>query len=733
METVILPNWLVAKAFGWQWMGFVLALVLLCWAVGIIFRNRSKHHQPLQRALDIRLLATDPIAEQADEAGAQDVFAANFDAINQAMNAGEGQESKELRHAWTQFRETFIDDRSETLIEATARPDGYFLHLGDENKVLAWWANIFVALGLTATFLGIIAALAGAVGTVSGGNMQQMQAGLMTLLTMTATKFWTSIGGVVASIVLRWVGHNWQRKTDRKLEMLCERLEYGTRYSPPQRLAADQLRELKQQSVALTEFSHQLAASIGDALGQHIAPVVSGLTGIQTSLNDFREGSFSQIGTQLGDAISKGAGLEMHALAGALQEMTTGIAGVNDRLEGASGQASDQIAAAAREFSAASLEMTNAFAKLNQNIDGMTVRMAEQASEADAHQRERVREQGEAFVGMADNQRLLLEQTSSDLRAVSAASANDMIAAVQSAIGAAMGESTKSVATALEGFQGATLGIQGAFDQMKAQIAEMGARLTSGASEAADLNAKAMRQAAEALEQVAGQAQTKMGDALNAAIDKSSAEAGRIMSDAFASFGEHFSKAGAELTATLNSTAARMETLSGAFERSTGSANGYAEKIHSAGMEAQLAVSTLGQATQAFGASAAPIAQAVTAIKAATSQTDETVRNLGESNARYYSLIENMTGQMKETAQAATVSWEGYRDRFAEVDKALAEALDRIRSASAEHAGALNTEVGRIDKALADAVDRLAPALDVLGDLTASLEDLSGRNAIAAE
>lgn len=733
METVIFPNMLVAWAFGWRWMGFVLALGLIAWALFLILRSRAKHHIPLQRALDLRLSATSAISEQPNEAKAQEVFASGFEEINAAMSDGEGPESKELKHAWTQFRETFIDDRSEVLIEATARPDGYFLHLGDDSKVLTWWANIFVALGLTATFLGIIAALAGAVGTVSGGNMQQMQTGLMTLLTMTATKFWTSIGGVVASIILRLVGHRWQSTTDRKLEMLCERLEYGTRFSPPQRLAVDQLRELKQQSVALTEFSHQLAASIGDALGQHIAPVVTGLTGIQASLNDFREGSFSQIGTQLGDAISKGAGLEMQALAGALENMTKGIAGVNDRLEGASGQASEQIAAAAQQFSAASLEMTRAFASLNTNINSMATQIAEQAGEADRRQRERVQDERDAFAGMADQQRNLLEQTSADLRAVSATTTEEMISAVRSAITGAMGETSQAIAGALQGFQGASAGIQGAFDQMKAQIAEMGDRLAGSASDAADRNASALRQAAEALEQVAGQAQSKMGTALDQAIEKSSAETGRVLTEAFAKFGEQFGKAGGELTTTLNATAARMEALAGAFERSSSSANGFAEKIHSAGMEAQLAVTTLGQATQALGATASPIAQAAAAIETATNRTGEALRTLDESNSRYHALIEGVTTDMKQTAQAATTSWDGYRNRFAEVDKALAEALDKIRSASAEHAVALNKEVGRIDTALAGAVERLAPALDVLADLTASLEDLTRRSPEPAE
>lgn len=233
--------------------------------------------------------------------------------------------------------------------------------------MLAWWANIFVALGLTATFLGIIAALVGAVGAMSGGaDMTRMQQALIGLLTITAAKFWTSIGGVLASIILRWFDRRWHSATTRRLEALCDRLEYGTLFSPPQRIAADQLRELRQQSVAMTEFSTQLAASIGDSLQRNLAPVVQGLGGIQSSLNDFRKGGFSEIGKNVGEKINEHAGAQMSALAEALNQMTATLAGVTSGLDGASERASEQIAHAAAQFATASEEMLRAVRELVQ-------------------------------------------------------------------------------------------------------------------------------------------------------------------------------------------------------------------------------------------------------------------------------------------------------------------------------------------------------------------------------
>lgn len=722
IETVIWPNRLVAFLFGWEWTGIILFGAILLWAVAIIWRVHRKHHRPFQAALRSRLEVTQVIAEQTSEADAHEQFAARFDAISAAMMA-DGPESAELRHAWTQFRETIIDE-SRTPLEATARPDGYFLHLGDDSRVLAWWANIFVAVGLTATFLGIIAALAAAVGAVGGGTTEQMQKGLMGLLTMTATKFWTSIGGVGASIVLRWVDRTWHSQTEQQLERLCERLEYGTLFSPPQRIAARQLRELEQQSVALTEFSHKLAVSIGDALGQHMQPVVMGLSGIQSSLNEFKDGSFNQIGKELGDAISKGAGLEMQQLAGALTAMTDGIKGVNDRLEGASGQASEQIATAARQFTTGSEAMTKAFAGLNTNLNGMAERLAQQAEAAGQQAANRVREERETYKTIADEQRKAGEAAGEALRNASSVATEAMVAAVKDAVGSAMAESMTAIRGALDGFAGATAGIQQAFDRMQGQVAEMGERLSGNASGVAERNAEVLARAAKALEDAAAQTQDRLGETLKTAIDQSGEAASRALAEAFKAFGERFDEAASGLFTTLTSTAGRMEALSQAIARSTGEAGSHADKLSQASREAEAVGAMLGRAANDVAGAAGPIREAVAAIRESVAQSGAMLVQAEASGERQREALTSATSALEQMGESATAAWSNYNGRFAEVDKALAEALDRIRGASAEHASALTTEVGRIDQALADSVEKLAPALDVLGDLAGSLDDL---------
>lgn len=725
-EHQIWPNELVALIFGGRWVGFGLFLAILVGAGIIIAWNNWRHYRPTKAALESRLAATQIVADQTSDVDAQSAFVAHYDDIDRAMQGG-GKGSAELRHAWTQFTETIVNPNDAPL-QATTRPEGYFLHLGDDTRVLAWWANIFVALGLTCTFLGIIAALVGAVQSMTAGaDMAQIQKALIDLLTITAAKFWTSIGGVLASIVLRWFDRRWHSATDRRLETLCDRLEYGTLFSPPQRIAAEQLRELKQQSIALTEFSHQLAASIGDALGQHMQPVVAGLGGIQSSLNEFRDGSFNQIGKELGEAISRNAGSEMEGLAVALTGMTSGLQGVNDRLEGASGAASEQIAGAAREFSTASENMTHAFSQLNGRIEGISESLAGQAEEAERRTAQRVAEDKASYDAMAQGQRDVMRAMGEEMRAASTGASEAMVQAVQTAVRDAMAESSTAIRGALDGFAGATSGIQSAFDQMRGQVADMGNVLSGSAQGAAERNAIVLEKAAAALEGAAAKAHTGMAATLDTAITRSAEASGRAIAKAFEAFGERFEAASAGLVHTLTTTAGRMETLSSAIERSTGAANEHAGKLADAGREAQGVATMLGRAANDVAGAAEPIRAASKTIQESVGHSQELLRRSEESGSRQRTSMEMIATSLERTGTSATEAWHNYERRFTDVDEALGKALSQIQQAAHEHATGLNEHVGRIDLAMARAVDNFGKAVDDIAILASAIEDLLAR------
>ena len=128
--------------------------------------------------------------------------------------------------------------------------------------MLGWWSNLFVAIGLIFTFLGVVAALSEATSVLGTGNASTatMQAALSGLLTITATKFWTSIAGILASVILRICERRWSTRIDEAVEDLCEIIDARIPPVSPGMLAGEQLNELKRQ----TEMLGAIKAALSD-------------------------------------------------------------------------------------------------------------------------------------------------------------------------------------------------------------------------------------------------------------------------------------------------------------------------------------------------------------------------------------------------------------------------------------------------------------------------------------
>src|SRR3546814_2262783 len=95
---------------------------------------------------------------------------------------------------------------------------------------------------------------------------------------------------------------------------MCDKLEHGMAYLPPQRIASDQLAQLKEQTPALRTFSEQLAAALDGALEKQMAPMITHLGSIQQGIDKISGGG----GEAVRDAIASSAGAEMAGLAEAI-------------------------------------------------------------------------------------------------------------------------------------------------------------------------------------------------------------------------------------------------------------------------------------------------------------------------------------------------------------------------------------------------------------------------------
>jgi hypothetical protein len=134
-----------------------------------------------------------------------------------------------------------------------------FAQVSPETQVLGWWANLFVGIGLIMTFLGVVAALSEATSVLgSSSDPNVMQTALSGLLTITATKFWTSIAGVAASIIMRIYERRWTMRIERLVDDLCIRIDQRIPPVTQGMLAGEQLAEIKAQTRLLAEVRDSL-------------------------------------------------------------------------------------------------------------------------------------------------------------------------------------------------------------------------------------------------------------------------------------------------------------------------------------------------------------------------------------------------------------------------------------------------------------------------------------------
>lgn len=400
-------------------MAAFLAIVLVGTAFAISYRYRRRYHSPLAEAIETRVRLLDEVTggNTADVDQARLEFSRRFNDIDAQMMEADDPEVLPLRRTWEEYRETIVDPSAEVL-QNSARPEHFFVNLGDRHRGLNWFANIFIAIGLLITFLGIIAALS----TLDfSGGVDAMQERLNDLMKVAGAKFWASVGGIVASIVLRSYDYRFGKRINDGLSMLCDKLEHGMAYLPPQRIASEQLAQLKEQTPALRTFSEQLAAALDGALEKQMAPMITHLGSIQQGIDKISGGG----GEAVRDAIASSAGAEMAGLADAIGAMTVSMATMSERIEKQTGEADRQIEEAVRRFGQASEEMRSAFGELNRNFGVVADRMREENEQASELARQRMDELLSNLGNTLDDMKSGLASAASQMGEASARAAND--------------------------------------------------------------------------------------------------------------------------------------------------------------------------------------------------------------------------------------------------------------------------------------------------------------------
>lgn len=360
-----------------RWVAPLVLLPMMLAVAGFIHWRAGRMTRPYLVAARRRVAAlTTALGTDPDPIAERHAFSADFMTLSVAMNE-DGAGTHELIQAWREFQESIIDETSDP-VRNTNRPTSFFVRAAPKLTGLTFASNIFVGVGLILTFLGLIVALNTAAKGMDGGDVTAAQASLVGLLTVAGAKFFTSVAGLGASIWLRFAEHGLSKRVNHQTHLMCQLLERGLLYVPPQRLAVEQLEVMREQRDQLKFFNTDVALQLSERIGvefqQAIAPVTASLSQLSDNMASVTQG----IGAGAREAIEKVSGEQLRGLSETLTGLSQGLDAVRQAVGSSSDDAASQIRLAGADFARAATDIRDAFDRLAGQVDGMGSRLTEQ-------------------------------------------------------------------------------------------------------------------------------------------------------------------------------------------------------------------------------------------------------------------------------------------------------------------------------------------------------------------
>jgi hypothetical protein len=495
---------LLGLVYGRAWVVpfLILPFMLIC-AFWLIHRAK-KQTQPY---LDAAKVCTDTLRSaletDSDPSAERLAFSRNFDRVTSVFLATDRRTN--LLQAWREFHETIVDE-SASPIQNTSRPFPFFQRVEPKQDQLSFWSNAFVGIGLVLTFLGLIVALRTAAAGMEGGDVRHAQGALTALLTVSGAKFFTSIGGIGASLWLRFAESDLTKKTKSVTREICELLERGLVYIPPQRLAAQQLMELREQTGQLKLFNQDIAFKIADRINvgvtdgmvQAFAPMASSLNSMNESMVAVTQG----IGAGAAKAINDASGYQLRVLSATLNKLSERLDSISSVVTSSGDQAAQQIRDAGADFRVAAADIKGAFEQLTGNVSALGSDITNRASEA-AQTQSAVLERALANLEAAQSRSAgSIEEAVNVLKVAAERVANDMEGAVGDQIRRGVAETGATFKSVLEesggAMLGASTGLAKAIDEASKQVQLASDGFVQSADAARDTSAAMAGVSAEA-------------------------------------------------------------------------------------------------------------------------------------------------------------------------------------------------------------------------------------------
>ena len=507
LDTILLG---LGYVYGKPWVVPFIFLPVMLAVAGYLHWEAWRKAGPFLSAAQARTKAlAAALGEASDPVTQRAAFSESFIEVAQAMDAP-GRGAVALVQAWREFHESIVDETASP-IRNTNRPSLYFLRAGPRQTTLVFASNVFVGVGLILTFLGLVVALHTAAEGMRG-DASQSKLALTTLLTVAGAKFFTSIGGLVASLWLRFAEHRLTRRINAATDAICTLLERGMLYVPPQRLAVEQLEVMREQRDELKSFNTDLALQIGDRVGaqfqQAMAPVSVSLSQLNDNISAMGEG----LGQGAAKAVAEASGGELRVLGQTLATLSERLDALSATVGNSGDEAARQIRAAGEDFARAATEIRAAFDRLVGEVDGMGGRLAAQG-EAVAQAQSDVL--GRVLTGLEDAQRAsqaTVTEAVKALQTAAAEAAESLQARLEASLSAGVEASQRTFEAAMEASGEGLRSTAAALSRAVGEAADQIERAGSGF----ERSGQSATRTAESLDEVAGHARavaTSIGDA----------------------------------------------------------------------------------------------------------------------------------------------------------------------------------------------------------------------------
>jgi hypothetical protein len=348
-------------------LGLVCAAFLFAVSAIITFRNRIRAVKQLRAQL--KAIEDRPLAEARDTISAW--FSGNRKDTATASLAG----------AWDEFNETlFIDDTQGAPVLRNAVRPGAFFNLDDLHFGAGFFRilpGVFVSLGLSLTFLGLIAALTE---MSQGGRIDD--ATMARLLGIASAKFIMSLTGLLCSIGLTILLRSRAGRLDDQLHALCRALERRLTFASLEEIALRQLAAVVEDREHHRQLTLQMIAEIGGPLKNELPQAISASisSAMQPLLDQVSRQGADSMSTMVGDLtqqLSTGVGTALTQASERLAMAGDKIGQLADRMDQSSGRMGTEMEGAVARVAQAVDELRGAMASTAQSTSGAFTQGAE--------------------------------------------------------------------------------------------------------------------------------------------------------------------------------------------------------------------------------------------------------------------------------------------------------------------------------------------------------------------